>query len=171
MTDWSYVQKWGPTHLTTDIVVLIKTCDGEYLVAVTRKNAQHEFALPGGFVDMKETVHDGAIRELLEETSIDAGLEDTSPYWDVRRFSLLFDDDTPDRDPRARMKTHVFGCVVRTQYNAFAVTNLLDQADKDPEIDSIDLIHADGLLAISSRNWRYDHEDIVLRALPLLRKL
>lgn len=73
--------------LTVDIVIIYQ---GK-LVLVKRKNPpfQDRFALPGGFVEVGETVETAAVREAMEET----GLE-------VRLLKLLGVYSDPSRDPR-----------------------------------------------------------------------
>jgi ADP-ribose pyrophosphatase YjhB (NUDIX family) len=67
------------------------------VVLVSRKNAPHGWALPGGFVDYGETVETAAAREALEET----GLKLTG----LRQFGAYSD---PSRDPRGHMVSVVF---------------------------------------------------------------
>src|SRR5215467_2869257 len=58
--------------LTVDCVVI----DGAgRLLLIRRKNPPYagKYALPGGFVDVGETVEDACRRELMEETGIKAG--------------------------------------------------------------------------------------------------
>jgi 8-oxo-dGTP diphosphatase len=55
------------------------------------------WALPGGFMEMEETLEETARRELMEETSIRAG--------ELIRFDSY---DNPGRDPRGRTITQVF---------------------------------------------------------------
>lgn len=55
------------------------------------------WALPGGFMEMDETLEETARRELMEETSIKAG--------ELIRFDTY---DKPGRDPRGRTITQVF---------------------------------------------------------------
>ncbi|MBE9517403.1 MAG: NUDIX hydrolase [Bacteroidetes bacterium] len=55
------------------------------------------WALPGGFMEMEETLEETARRELMEETSIRAG--------ELIRFDTY---DKPGRDPRGRTITQVF---------------------------------------------------------------
>ncbi len=76
--------------VTVDIVVLSR--NGRVLL-IKRKGEPFRggWALPGGFVDIDETLADAAARELEEETGI-AGV-------DMRQLHA-FDD--PDRDPRGR---------------------------------------------------------------------
>lgn len=55
------------------------------------------WALPGGFMEIDESLEDAARRELLEETGLTAG--------EMIRFDTY---DQPDRDPRGRTITQVF---------------------------------------------------------------
>jgi 8-oxo-dGTP diphosphatase len=74
--------------LTSDCVVF----DGEgRVLLVRRKNDpfRGELALPGGFVEIGETVEEACRRELKEETGIDAG-----------RLKLVGVYSDPKRDPR-----------------------------------------------------------------------
>jgi len=74
--------------LTTDCVVFDKA--GRVLL-IRRKNApfKDRYALPGGFVDVRETVEDACRRELREETGLKAG-----PLVLIGVYS------DPKRDPR-----------------------------------------------------------------------
>ncbi len=74
--------------LTTDCVVLDQA--GRVLL-IRRKNApfKGKYALPGGFVDVGETVEAACRRELKEETGIVAG-----------KLALLGVYSKPKRDPR-----------------------------------------------------------------------
>ena len=74
----------GPSP-TVDI--LIETPDG--LVLIERKNPPHGWALPGGFVNVGETLAAAARREALEETSLE-----------VEILELLGCYSDPARDPR-----------------------------------------------------------------------
>ena len=77
----------GPS-LTVDCVVF----DGrDRLLLIRRRNEPFKghYALPGGFVDIGETVETAARRELREETSVEAG--------GLRLIGVYSD---PKRDPR-----------------------------------------------------------------------
>ena len=172
--DAEYVKKWGPTHLTTDIVTVIASGEDLYLVGVRRSSAPSEYALPGGFVDHGETRNQGAIRELLEETGIDASIDAYRPYLNVRRFSQLFEDDTPGRDPRARMMTTVYGCVAKpsTPLSKGLISMALNTAFTDKEIEEVVLFD----LRLNEQDeyagmWRYDHYKLLTRALPMVSLL
>src|ERR1700675_1043821 len=79
--------------IAADIIAEI----GDKVVLVERKNFPPGWAIPGGFVDFGETVEQAAIREALEETSLDVELR-----------ALLGVYSRPDRDPRGQTITVVY---------------------------------------------------------------
>ncbi len=79
---------------TVDIVILLP---GDRVVLVERRGEPRGWALPGGFVDVGETVEAAAVREAREET----GLE-------VELTGLLHVYSDPRRDPRRHTITTVF---------------------------------------------------------------
>jgi 8-oxo-dGTP diphosphatase len=58
--------------LTVDIIIELHGGGG--IVLIERKNPPHGWALPGGFVDVGETLEAAAVREALEETTLDVEL-------------------------------------------------------------------------------------------------
>ncbi len=56
---------------TIDIIIEV---EGTGIVLIERRNEPYGWALPGGFVDVGETLEDAAIREAKEETSLDVEL-------------------------------------------------------------------------------------------------
>ncbi len=70
---------------------------GGRIVLIERKNYPPGWAIPGGFVDMGETVEAAAIREMREETSLEVELTD-----------LLGVYSRPDRDPRGHTISLVY---------------------------------------------------------------
>jgi len=82
--------------LTVDIVVL---SSDRHVLLIRRKNEPFKgaFALPGGFMEIDETLADAAARELQEETGL-AGLQ-------LERLRVF---DAPDRDPRGRTVSLAF---------------------------------------------------------------
>lgn len=89
--------------LTVDCVAL----DGAgRVLLIRRRNAPFAgaYALPGGFVDVGETVEDACRRELLEETSVRAG-----------KLHLVGVYSDPRRDPRGHTVSVAFATRVRTQ--------------------------------------------------------
>jgi 8-oxo-dGTP diphosphatase len=67
------------------------------IVFIERKNFPFGWAFPGGFVDVGETVEHAAVREALEETSLEVELR-----------ALLGVYSRPDRDPRGQTVTVVY---------------------------------------------------------------
>lgn len=82
--------------LTVDVVIRLPDEDGR-IVLIQRRNPPPGWALPGGFVDVGETVEQAAVREVREET----GLE-------VRLGELLGVYSDPARDPRGHTVSVVF---------------------------------------------------------------
>jgi ADP-ribose pyrophosphatase YjhB (NUDIX family) len=70
-------------------VDLIIEIEGKGLVLIERLNPPPGWALPGGFVEVGETLEQAAIREAKEETCLDVEL--------LGQFHTYSD---PNRDPR-----------------------------------------------------------------------
>ncbi|HEY2104646.1 MAG TPA: NUDIX hydrolase [Candidatus Binataceae bacterium] len=79
--------------IAADVIIEI---DGR-IVLIERKNYPYGWAIPGGFVDVGETVEAAAIREMREETSLQVELTD-----------LLGVYSRPDRDPRGHTISVVY---------------------------------------------------------------
>ena len=67
------------------------------MVLIKRKNPPFGWALPGGFVDLGESLEEAAAREAQEETGLQ--VENLDQF---RAYSA------PDRDPRQHTITNVF---------------------------------------------------------------
>jgi 8-oxo-dGTP diphosphatase len=88
--------------LATDCVVF----DANGRVLLVRRGHppfKGEYALPGGFVEVGETVEDACRRELMEETGVKAG-----------RLELVGVYSDPKRDPRTHTCSVVFLTRVRS---------------------------------------------------------
>jgi 8-oxo-dGTP diphosphatase len=85
--------------LTVDAVVFRKNEGNNEVLLIRRKFYPFEgmWALPGGFVDMEETVEEAVVRELEEET----GLKDV-------KLEQLYVFSTIGRDPRGRTVSVTF---------------------------------------------------------------
>lgn len=95
------VAPYPVTFVTVDAVVV----QSGYVLLVSRKAqpGKGKWAIPGGYLDKGETVQDGAIRELYEETKIRIP---KSVMKDKIVAQRVFDD--PHRSPRGRIITHAF---------------------------------------------------------------
>ena len=95
----SYCYNYPRPAVTADIIIIKKIDDQQFVLLIERKNPPFEgmWALPGGFLDMNETLEEAALRELQEETGI-TGIE-------LKQFHTF---STVNRDPRHRTITTVF---------------------------------------------------------------
>ncbi len=95
----TYTYKYPRPAVTVDMAVVRKKGDGYELLLIQRKHDPFagKWALPGGFVDMDETVEEAADRELYEETNLK-----NIPLEQFHVFSQ------PGRDPRGHTISVVF---------------------------------------------------------------
>ncbi len=88
--------------VAADAIVELGDRAGRPIVLVERRHEPLGWALPGGFVNVGETVEHAAIREVREETGLDVILG-----------VLLGCYSRPDRDPRGHTVSLVFTAVAR----------------------------------------------------------
>lgn len=89
--------------LTVDAVIRY---DINKVILIRRKNPpfKGQYALPGGFVEIGETVENACIRETLEETSVN-----------VKIIKLIGVFSDPKRDPRGHTVTIAYLCEPLTE--------------------------------------------------------
>jgi 8-oxo-dGTP diphosphatase len=83
--------------LAADAIIELIDRPGRPFILIERRYPPLGWAIPGGFVDVGETVEHAAIREAAEETSLD-----------VRLKILLAIYSDPARDPRGHTVTAVY---------------------------------------------------------------
>lgn len=84
-------------EIAVDVVIELVDRPGRPIVLIERKWPPEGHALPGGFMDVGETVEQTACREAREETGLD-----------VRLTRLLGVYSDPARDPRGHTVSIVF---------------------------------------------------------------
>ena len=83
--------------LTVDIIIEMTDRPGHPIVLIERRHPPHGWALPGGFVDVGESLESAAVREAREETSLDVSLK-----------VLLGNYSDPGRDARGHTVSAVY---------------------------------------------------------------
>jgi 8-oxo-dGTP diphosphatase len=81
-------------EVAVDLVIELEDRPGRPVVLIRRGRPPSGHALPGGFVDVGETVEQAAVREAREETGLD-----------VRLGALIGVYSDPARDPRGHTVT------------------------------------------------------------------
>src|SRR5689334_17048183 len=86
--------KWERPSVTVDVVILSLQEGDLKVLLINRRNWPYEgyWAIPGGFVEMRESLDDAARRELEEETGL------RNIY-----MEQLYTFGDPERDPRTRV--------------------------------------------------------------------
>jgi len=110
------------------------------IVLIRRKNPpfKGEFALPGGFVDVGESVEDACIREAYEETNIKVT---------IKKLIGVFSN--PKRDPRGHVIAIAFLC------------EPLTDSEKPMAKDDAQSLEIVKIADISGIKLAFDHKDII----------
>jgi 8-oxo-dGTP diphosphatase len=83
--------------IAVDIIIELVDRDTRPIILIERKNPPYGWAIPGGFVDVGETLEQAAVREAKEETCLDVSLT-----------SLLGNYSDPSRDTRHHTVSAVY---------------------------------------------------------------
>ncbi len=129
--------------LTTDAIILDENND---IVLIKRKNEPFRdyWAIPGGFVEIGETVEESCIREAKEETNLD-----------IEIISLVGVYSQANRDPRGHTVTVVF------LTKAVSSTLMPDTDAKQAKKFNIS--------KIGDLNLAFDHNEIIFDAIKLIK--
>jgi 8-oxo-dGTP diphosphatase len=113
----NYTYDYPRPAVSADIAVIRKAGKSMEILLIRRKNPpfQGMWALPGGFMEIDETLEETATRELGEET----GLKNV-------KLKQLMAFSQVDRDPRTRVVTVVF-------YGMVSLENSLARGGDDAE--------------------------------------
>ena len=84
-------------QIAADTIIRLIDQAGSPIVLIERKNSPYGWAIPGGFVDVGETIEHAAIREAREETCLE-----------VQLVILLGLYSNPERDKRGHTVTAVY---------------------------------------------------------------
>ena len=137
-----YTYDYPRPAVSVDMVVFRNYNAGMQVLLIRRKHPPYQgmWALPGGFVEIDETLEQAAARELEEETGI-TGTE----LEQFHAFSNL------DRDPRTRVITIVF-------YGMVSLENSAAKGGDDAE--KAEWFRIDNLPPLG-----FDHRDIIMLVL------
>lgn len=97
MTRGPWCYEYPRPAVTVDIVLLQRSRRSVLLIQRKDDPFQGSWALPGGFLDEDEDLHEAAVRELREETAIE--------FAELSQFRAY---GTPGRDPRGHTVSIVF---------------------------------------------------------------
>lgn len=124
-------------HLSTDGIIKLydKNENFKGIVFIQRLNEPFGIALPGGFVDIGESVEDALIREMKEEVCLD-----------VQILKLQNIYSNPKRDPRFHTASAVYVC------KAYGIPKAADDAKE---------VYVYGLDEIPFSKLVFDHRQII----------
>lgn len=135
--------------VTVDIVVFTK--DTLEILLIQRKNDPFKdyWALPGGFLEMDESLKDSALRELEEET----GLKNV----ELHQIGIF---DNPSRDPRGRVITVAYATLIEKKDATIRASSDASQAKwfSVKKIPDLAFDHEE----IINQTWLYNLQDLFL---------
>jgi 8-oxo-dGTP diphosphatase len=127
--------------VAVDVVIELVDRPGRPIVLIERRNPPFGWALPGGFVDVGESLEQAAVREAREETSLM-----------VRLKALLGCYSDPARDPRGHTVSPVY--VAEAAGEPVAADDARNLAVFDPERPPSALAFDHARILEDYRRWR-----------------
>jgi 8-oxo-dGTP diphosphatase len=127
--------------LTVDIIIELADHPGRPIVLIERKHPPPGWAIPGGFVDIGETVAAAARREAQEETSLRVTLD-----------CLLGVYSDPARDARGHTVSLVY--VASATGEPVAADDAARVAVFDPAAIAVPLAFDHARILVDYRRWR-----------------
>ncbi len=141
-----YCYDYPRPSVTVDIVLLTDAFPHPKVLLIRRKNSPFKglWALPGGFLEMDETLEESALRELNEETNIsDVELIQVGTF------------GHPDRDPRGR--------VITVAYVGFI------KSEQQETVAGSDAAEVAWFSTLDLPQLAFDHNEIIEKALEGLK--
>lgn len=160
--------KYERPSVTADIAIFTLDEDNDLNILLIKRGGhpyKDHWAIPGGFLNLKETIDETAARELKEETGIDV-----SEGIELRQLMTV---GSPDRDPRTY--------VVSVAYTALVPKGKLkikagdDAKDarlfkiKPKDKEQSDFIFISEDMIIGSEDLAFDHSFIIKEAIKRLQ--
>ena len=141
-----YCYDYPRPSVTVDIVLLTDAFPHPKVLLIRRKNPPFKdlWALPGGFLEMDETLEESALRELHEETNISDVL-----LTQVGTFGH------PDRDPRGRVITVAYVGIIGSEQQEI--------------IAGSDAAEVSWFSTLGLPQLAFDHSEIIEKALEGLK--
>ena len=127
--------------IAADALIELVDQPGNPIVLIKRENPPYGWAIPGGFVDVGESVPDAAVREAREETCLD-----------VELVCLLGCYSDPSRDPRGHTVTMIY--VARATGNPVAADDAAEVAVFNPTDVNVDLAFDHEKVIADYLDWR-----------------
>jgi len=145
-----YTYKYERPAVTVDILLFSLRGQTPEILLIQRKNEpfKGKWAIPGGFIEIDESLEGAAVRELKEETNISISEE---------KLEQLYTFGKPDRDPRTRVITVAY----------FAI---IDPDDVKPKADS-DASDIRWFPCNNLPQLAFDHQKIIEMALERLKSI
>ncbi|WP_108064326.1 NUDIX domain-containing protein [Poseidonibacter lekithochrous] len=124
-------------HLSVDGIIKLYDNKENFrgIILIERLNKPFGLAIPGGFVDIGESVEHALVREMKEETSLDVEIQSLQNVY-----------SNPNRDPRFHTASVVYVC------KAYGEPKACDDA-KEIFIYDLESLPLDKLV--------FDHKDII----------
>ncbi|QKJ23837.1 NUDIX domain-containing protein [Poseidonibacter lekithochrous] len=124
-------------HLSVDGIIKLYDNEENFrgIILIERLNKPFGLAIPGGFVDIGESVEHALVREMKEETSLDVEIQSLQNVY-----------SNPNRDPRFHTASVVYVC------KAYGEPKACDDA-KEIFIYDLESLPLDKLV--------FDHKDII----------
>lgn len=108
---------------------IIELSNGAGVVLIERQNPPHGWALPGGFVDLGETLTQALVREMKEEVTLDVT---------IKRLLGIY--SSPTRDPRFHTVSAVFVCQAEGQPYAADDAKAVHIIPKEELLQSVEYV-------------------------------